>query len=77
MHQSPVPFKNERDRPRRNYDIFTSTVQLMPGDVDWTKANAFQGKGKIDYRWDEVEYEIACQVANGSPHMRPKIRAVK
>ena len=38
----------------------------MPGDVDWTKANAFQGKRKIDCRWDKVEYEIVCQVANGS-----------
>ena len=38
----------------------------MPGDVDWTKTNTFQGKKKIDCRWDEVEYEIACQVANGS-----------
>ena len=38
----------------------------MPGDVDWTKVNPFQGKRKIDGRWDEADYEIACQVANGS-----------
>ena len=34
--------------------------------MDWTKMNPFQGKKKIDGRWDEVDYEIACQVANGS-----------
>ena len=33
----------------------------------WTKANMFQGKRKMEYRLDKAEYEIACQVANGSP----------
>ena len=61
------PSKNERDRPRRNYDSFTSTVQLMLGYVEWTKANVFQGKRKIDCQWDEVEYEIVHRVTNGSP----------
>ena len=63
---------DERDRQRRNYDIFTSTVQLMPGDMVWTKANVFQGKRKMEYQWDEVEYEIARQVANGSPSYETK-----
>ena len=63
QHQS----NNERDRQRRNDVIFTSTVQLMLGDMVWTKANAFQGKRKMEYRWDEVEYEIGHQVANGLP----------
>ena len=65
--KAQCPSQNERDRPRRNYDIFTSTVQLMLGDVDWTKANKFQGKRKMDCRWNKVEYEIAHQVPNGSP----------
>ena len=68
LHQS----NNEADRQKRNYDKFTSTVQLMPGDVVWTKANAFQGKRKMEDRWDEVEYEIACQVANGAPSYKTK-----
>ena len=38
----------------------------MPGDVDWTKVNPFQGERKIDGRWDEADYDIACQVADGS-----------
>ena len=45
--------------------LFTSTVQLMPGDMDWMKVNLFQGKRKIDGQWDEADYEIACQVTNG------------
>ena len=46
--------------------LFTSTVQLMPGDVDRMKVNPFQGKRKIDGWWDKADYEIACQVTNGS-----------
>ena len=57
--------KTKRDRLKRNY-LFKSTVQLMPGDVDQTKVHPFQGERKIDCRWDEADYEIACQVANGS-----------
>ena len=63
---------NKRDRQRRNDVIFTNTVQLMPGDMVWTKANMFQGKRKMEYSWDEVEYEIACQVANGSSSYETK-----
>ena len=44
----------------------------MLGDVVWMKANVFQGKRKMKYRWDGVEYEIACQVANGSPSYEMK-----
>ena len=44
----------------------------MLGDVVWMKANMFQGKRKMKYRWDRVEYEIACQVANGSPSYETK-----
>ena len=44
----------------------------MPGDVDCTKVNPFQGVRKTDGRWDEVDYEIACQVTNGSPSYEMK-----
>ena len=70
--EAQCPSKTKRDRPRRNYDLFKSTVQLMPGDVDWTKVNPFQGERKIDGRWDKVDYEIACQVANGLPSYEMK-----
>ena len=66
------PSQNEWDKPRGNYDILTSTVQLIPGDMEETKADKLQGKGKMDGRWDEVDYEIARQVANGSPSYEKK-----
>ena len=57
--------KNKRDRTRRNYDTFKSTVPLIPGDVCWTKVNPFQGERKVDSQWDEVNYKITHQVTNG------------
>ena len=68
LHQS----NNKGDRQRSNYDKFISTAQLMPGDVVWMKANTFQGKRKIERRWDGVEYKIVHQVANGLPSYETK-----
>ena len=39
----------------------------MPGDMVLTKADAFQGKGKVKDQWNEVEYEVVHQVTNGAP----------
>ena len=39
----------------------------MLGDVVLTKADAFQGKRRIEDWWNKVEYEIVCQVTNGVP----------
>ena len=63
---------NRRDKTTRNYNLFKSTVQLIPGDTCWTKLNPFQGERKIDSRWDEEDYEIAHQVANGSSSYETK-----
>ena len=58
---------NRRDKTTRNYNLFKSTVQLLPGDACWTKANLFQGERKIGSGWDEEDYKIACQVTNRVP----------
>ena len=44
----------------------------MPGDMDWMQRNPFQGKRKTDGQWDKADYEIACQVANGSSSYEKK-----
>ena len=56
---------NRRDITTINYNLLLSTVQLIPGDVWWTEANPFQGERKKGCRWDEEDYEIMSQVANG------------
>ena len=63
---------NRRDKTTRNYNLFKSTVQLIPGDMCWMKVNPFQGERKIDSRWDEEDYEIVHQVANGSSSYETK-----
>ena len=57
---------DRRDKTTRNFNLSKSTVQLILGDTCWMEVNPFQGERKIDSRWDEEDYEIACQVANGS-----------
>ena len=63
--------KTKRDRSRRNY-LLKSTVLPMMGDMDWTKVSPFQGERRIDGQWDEVDYETARQVTNGSPSYETK-----
>ena len=56
---------NRRDKTTSNYNLPTSTVQLIPGDACWTEVNPFRGEREIGSRWDEEDYEITRQVANG------------
>ena len=56
---------NRRDTTTSNYNLPFSTVQLIPGDTCWTEANPFQGEREIGCRWDEEDYKIMSQVANG------------
>ena len=56
---------NRRDKTTSNFNLSKSTVQLILGDVCWTKVNPFQEERKIEGRWDEEDYEIAHQVTNG------------
>ena len=68
QHQS----NSKVDQQKCNYDRATSTVQLMPGDTVLKKADAFQGKRKVQDQWSKVEYEVICQVTNGVPSYKIK-----
>ena len=63
---------NKRDKTTSNYNIPTSTVRLIPGDVCWMGVNLFRGEREIGSRWDEEDYKITCQVANGSSSYETK-----
>ena len=63
QHQSNC----KADQQKWYSDRATSTMQLMPGDVMLMKADAFQGKRKVKYRWSEVEYVVVHQVADDIP----------
>ena len=63
---------NRRNKTTRNFNLPKSTVQLILGDACWTKVNLLQGERKIDSQWDEEDYEIMCQVTNGSSSYETK-----
>ena len=56
---------NRRDKTTSNFNISKSTVQLIPGDACWMEVNQFRGEREIESQWDEEDYEITRQVANG------------
>ena len=71
---------NRRNKATSNFNLSKSTVQLIPGDVCWMKVNPFQGERKIEGRWDEEDYKIACQVTNGlslyeTKHLSGRVKA--
>ena len=55
----------EGTKPQVTITYLTSTVRLIPGDACWMEANPFRGEREIESRWDEEDYEITRQVANG------------
>ena len=63
---------NRRDKTTSNYNLPSNTVQLISGDACWTEANPFQGEREIGGQWDEEDYEIMSQVANGSSSYETK-----
>ena len=58
---------SEAEQQKQYYDMATSTMQLMPGDVILMKLDAFQGKRKAKDRWSEVEYVVTRQVTSDMP----------
>ena len=55
------------DWQKCNYDKFTSTVQLILGDIVSLKLFAFQGKRKVKDRCRDAQYKVICQVATDVP----------
>ena len=63
----------EAEKQKCYYDRATSTAQLVPGNVVLMKNDAFQGKVKD--QWNETEYVVVCQVADGMPAYEVKDEA--
>ena len=33
----------------------------------WLKPNMYRGKGKVKDQWEDEQYEVKCQIAEGIP----------
>ena len=42
-------------------------VNLKPGDLILVKVDAFNGKRKIEDRWEEWIFEVVCQITMDVP----------
>ena len=49
------------------YDRQINTISLEPGDLVLVKADLYQGKRKIKDQWEDMPYEVECQVMNNVP----------
>ena len=63
----------EAEKQKRYYDITTSTMQLVPGDMVLMKNDVCQGKRKVKDQWSE--HVVVCQVADGVPAYEVKDEA--
>ena len=50
----------EAQRQKWYYDWKIGAIGLKPGDLILVKADAFQGKRKIEYRWEDKPHEVVC-----------------
>ena len=63
------------EKQKRYYDQATCTAQLVPGNIELMKNDAFQGKQKVKDRWSETEYVVVRQVTDGIPAYEAKDEA--
>ena len=49
------------------YSWKIGAMDLKPGDLVLVKADAFQGKRKIKYRWEDKPHEVAVRLQQTSP----------
>ena len=63
---------SEAERQKWYYDRKANAISLEPGDLVLTKADSYKGKRKVKDHWEEVPYEVECQVTKEIPsyHMK-------
>ena len=52
---------------KQYYNQKLGAVNLKPGHLVLVKTDAFKGKRKIKYRWEEDTWEMVCQIATDVP----------
>ena len=65
--EAQVQSTSEAEIQKWYYDRKANTILLETGDLVLAKANAYKGKRKVKDQWEEEQYEVECQVADGIP----------
>ena len=73
--EAHLQMNSEAEKQKQDYDRTMSTMQLVPGNVVLMKNDAYQGKRKVKDQWNETEYVVVCQVADGIPTYEVKDEA--
>ena len=50
-----------------HYDRWINAISLEPGDLVLVNVDSYQGKRKIKDQWEDMPYEVECQVMNDVP----------
>ena len=58
---------SEAERQKWHYDTKAITISLEPGELVLVKANTYREWRKVKDWWEEQQYEVEHQVAEGIP----------
>ena len=72
LQEAQAQSTSEAQRQKWYYDRKIGAVGLKPGDLVLAKADAFQGKRKIMYRWKDKPHEVVHQITTDIPSYEVK-----
>ena len=67
LREALAQLTTEACQQKQYYDRKIVAVNLKPGDLVLVKADAWKGKRKIKYRWDEETWEVSQQITADVP----------
>ena len=77
MHRGPAPTQQQKGQTKEKWCYIYKHSPTDAGRCGLDKGQHASRKWKIEYQWDKAEYEIVCQVANGSPSYEMKYSSGK
>ena len=58
---------SEAERQRWQYDCKANAISQEPGYLVLAKADTYKGRKKVKDWWEEEQYKVECQIAEGIP----------
>ena len=67
LQEAQAQLTAETQQQKQYYDQRIGAMDLKPGNLVLVKADAFNGKRKITYRWEDEACEVVHQIATDAP----------